>query len=365
MSKPLCVDLFSGLGGWAEGFLAEDWLIIGFDIEPQQDYPGELVIQDVATLDGAQCRAADVIVASPPCQAYSYAKMPWKAARAVPPNPKPDWWLKSESKMTLPELRQWQWWQREFPAPPPDNSLFNHCFRIRDEASEAAGRRIPLIVENVCGAQKWVGRALHPIHYGSYYLWGDVHRVGDRLYFGEDRSNGLPIPKAKKFKGMGKDGEKDSAQRRIGLGNWRERLLEGVENPGADTFHKDGKPCPRLTTPYIKNDGGSWFALAHNTTSGKGQNPDGRKSTTSSAPRQWRDRERPRMNEDPAAVKVGGGWFGRGDDQSLMRQFNSRSAARKHASAMIAKIPLPLARHIAQVLKPRIEPKVDRKVLLS
>jgi hypothetical protein len=28
------------------------------------------------------------------------------------------------------------------------------------------------VVENVCGAQKWVGRARW--HFGSYYLWGDV-----------------------------------------------------------------------------------------------------------------------------------------------------------------------------------------------
>ena len=23
--RPLCIDLFSGLGGWADGFLAEDY----------------------------------------------------------------------------------------------------------------------------------------------------------------------------------------------------------------------------------------------------------------------------------------------------------------------------------------------------
>jgi site-specific DNA-cytosine methylase len=31
--KPLCIDLFCGLGGWGEGFLAEGWDVIGFDIE--------------------------------------------------------------------------------------------------------------------------------------------------------------------------------------------------------------------------------------------------------------------------------------------------------------------------------------------
>jgi len=52
------------------------------------------------------------------------------------------------------------------------NDPFRACFRIQREASEAAGHHIPLIVENVKGAQPWVGRAKW--HYGSFYLWGDV-----------------------------------------------------------------------------------------------------------------------------------------------------------------------------------------------
>jgi hypothetical protein len=52
------------------------------------------------------------------------------------------------------------------------NALFDACFRIQREASEAAGRHIPMVVENVRGAQPWVGRAAW--NYGSYYLWGDV-----------------------------------------------------------------------------------------------------------------------------------------------------------------------------------------------
>src|SRR5215472_1066254 len=141
--KPLAIDLFCGLGGWAQGLLAEGYDVIGFDIERHEygehRYPAQLVLQDVLTLDGAQFRDAALIVASPPCQAYSYRAMPWKRAKALPP---------------------------------PDNALFDSCFRIQREASEAAGRYIPLIVENVCGAQKWVGRAKW--HFGSYYLWGDV-----------------------------------------------------------------------------------------------------------------------------------------------------------------------------------------------
>ena len=143
MTLPLCIDLFAGLGGWAEGFLAEGWRVIGFDIERHDHgtggYPGQLVLQDVATLDGRQFRAASLIVASPPCQAYSYRAMPWKRAKALPA---------------------------------PDNGLFFAPFRIQREACAAAGRYIPLIVENVKAAQAWVGRAAW--HYGSFYLWGDV-----------------------------------------------------------------------------------------------------------------------------------------------------------------------------------------------
>ena len=264
--KPLAIDLYCGLGGWAEGFLCEGFDVIGFDIEARP-YPGQLVLQDVATLDGAQFAGAAAIVASPPCQAYSYRAMPWKRAKALPP---------------------------------PDNTLFDACFRIQREASEAAGRHIPMVVENVKGAQKWVGRARW--HYGSYYLWGDVPAL-------------MPYEFSR------------------------------------------------------KNNGGSWFAIAHNTTSGHRQNPDGR--NPEAAP--WNvkgfgggwfeNNEKSRMNpsrnpREFLAVKMqtagpgiqyGGnfGWNG-----SAMRTGNSRSEARKQASALIAKIPFDLAAHIARCFYP-------------
>ena len=46
------------------------------------------------------------------------------------------------------------------------------------------------------------------------------------------------------------------------------------------------------------------------------------------------------------------GWAMFGWDCSPMRRNNSRSSARKAASAMIAKIPLPLSRHIGAVFYP-------------
>jgi len=231
MPLPLAIDLFCGLGGWTEGLLAEGWRVAGFDIERhvygQARYPAQLVLQDVLTMHGSQFASADLIVASPPCQAYSYRAMPWKRAKALPP---------------------------------PDNALFNACFRIQREAIEAANRFIPLVVENVRGAQPYVGRARW--HFGSFYLWGDVPAL-------------MPPVRAR------------------------------------------------------KNNGGSWFAIAHNTTSGHGRNPDGRKAPSGT---QW-------FNDGPRT-------------SDSLASMGGKSHARKAASAHIAKIPTVLARHIARAWYP-------------
>ncbi len=265
VNQPLAIDLFCGLGGWTEGLLAEGYRVIGFDIEyheyGEHRYPAQLVIQDVLTLHGSQFRNADLIVASPPCQAYSYRAMPWKRAKALPP---------------------------------PDNTLFDACFRIQHEACEAAGRHIPLVVENVCGAQKWVGRARW--HFGSYYLWGDVPAL-------------MPIT----FKGSMK----------VGATNFhRDRCRGGRKLPDNNSPRRwEDRDIQRLGDA-TKNNGGSWFNIGS----------PGQKVT----------------NKNP--VHGYGGSFGW--DGSQMRRNNSKSPARKAASAMIAKIPFELSRHIARVYKP-------------
>lgn len=150
---PLAIDLFCGLGGWTEGLLAEGYRVVGFDnvrhCYGESRYPAQLVIQDVLTLQGAQLKSAALIVASPPCQEFSYMAMPW-----------------SRAKQKIREYRDGTRDVKQLMA------LFDACFRIQREACEAAGHHIPLVVENVCGAQKWVGRARW--HFGSFYLWGDI-----------------------------------------------------------------------------------------------------------------------------------------------------------------------------------------------
>jgi site-specific DNA-cytosine methylase len=117
---PLAIDLFAGLGGWTDGFVAEGWNVVGFDVTRHvygaDRYPAQLVLQDVLTIHGSQFRNADIIVASPPCQQYSWLAMPW--SRSKDPN---------NSKAAKALRAKWE-------AEGPDNRLFDACFRIQREA---------------------------------------------------------------------------------------------------------------------------------------------------------------------------------------------------------------------------------------
>jgi hypothetical protein len=264
--RPLAIDLYAGLGGWTEGLLAEGYRVVGFDIERHvygsARYPAQLVLQDVLTLHGAQFKDAALIVASPPCQAYSYRAMPWRWAKALPP---------------------------------PDNTLFEACFRIQHEACEAAGRHIPLVVENVRGAQKWVGRARW--HFGSFYLWGDVPAL-------------MPITKKHvKVPTMG--------------ASWY---------PPGHPKHVPGLAFNGHAERAIKNTGGSWFNIGSPGQKETNKNPV---NTIANA------------SEGTKQRGSGHAWY-RGEVGSL----SSKSSARKAASAHIAKIPLVLSRHIARAWKP-------------
>lgn len=325
--KPLCIDLFCGLGGWADGFLAEGYDVVGFDngstapYAMGAKYPGWLVIQDVLTLHGSQFRNADVIVASPPCQNYSYLAMPW--SRSKDPN---------NSKSAKALRRKWE-------TEGPDNRLFDACFRIQREACEAAGRYIPLIVENVRGAQPWVGRSAW--NYGSFHLWGDVPAL-------------MPInlKRAMKVPGFRFDGSGRSFQTASVEG--MKANPDGTNHPTGSWFRiADSSQGDRGS----KNNGGSWFNVAHNTTSGTGRNPvhelAGQKVPVYSDPRRNGGRGVHLTNpaENSEGLKIGGDWFS--DPKSTCRRHGSRSNARRAASAQIAKIPFELASHIARVYKPK------------
>ena len=269
MSKPLVIDLFCGLGGWAEGLLAEGYDVIGFDIERHEygahRYPGQLVIQDVLTLRASQFRDAALIVASPPCQEYSYMAMPWSLAKAKAAAIRAD----TTGKM-LADL----------------NRLFDACFRIQAQASLAAGRHVPMIVENVRGAQKWVGRARW--NYGSFYLWGDVPAL-------------MPFTRhAKQSIGSWSDyGKADYIP--FGFNHEAEKALGGKILGHLN--QRDG----HAHTPHLTNPGEHEGVKHHGS---------------------------------------GAIWFDTG-----LASLPSASRRRKAASAMIAKIPLPLSRHIAAVFR--------------
>ncbi len=143
-----------------------------------------------------------------------------------------------------------------------------------------------MIVENVRGAQRWVGRSRW--NFGSFHLWGDVPAL-------------MPMTKALP---------------KVGGLDWN-----GYRNGDPDYR---GQAFNTHAERVFKNTGGSWFNVAHNTTSGKGRNPDGRKGKGS-----------------------GAAWF---DANHCV--LSSKSTARKAASAMIAKIPLALSSYIARTFKP-------------
>jgi len=331
--RPLAVDLCSGLGGWAEGLEAEGWDVIRVDIEdmfaatgtPKPD-PCLLVLQDVLTIHGSQFTGVDLIVGSSPCQEFSYRAMPWKRAKALTPADvgvdEPEWWKKPEGKMTAAELAEWRAWRERWPSPPPTlgMELFNAQFRIQREASQAAGRHIPMVVENVKGAQPWVGRSRG--NYGSFYFWGDVPAL-------------MPYPSSKGVK--------------VGGMGWY---------PPDDPRWKPGQGFNTLADRQCREEdarknavvgGGSWFAIGGPGQTVTGANPDGRKVPGFRFDGSGRSFQTASVDGQKAN---GGGWFNDGTDPNRMAAFSSKSSARKAASARIAKIPERLSRYVGRVYRP-------------
>jgi hypothetical protein len=141
-----------------------------------------------------------------------------------------------------------------------------------------------MVVENVRGAQKWIGRSRW--NYGSFHLWGDVPAL-------------MPMTKG------------------------------GIMKP----------------QPYQRRHGtGSWFAIDMASSRAGIKTPEhvnkrnGHRSTA-------------HLTNPAEHIKCGGDWFN-GESPSDMRHHSSKSIGRKMATAQIAKIPVPLARHIARTYFP-------------
>lgn len=297
--KPLVIDLFCGLGGWSQAFLNHGFRAVGFDIERHDygtgGYPGELVLRDVRSLTGTelvkQYGVPACIVASPPCQEFSYMAMPWTKAKEK---------------------------RRKILADPAEQKrltdLFNQCFRIQREVVDAAGHYVPIIIENVRGAQEWVGKARW--NFGSFYLWGDVPAL-------------MPIPgKVRKTP----DGSWDASRTNYNPDHQWEGTKHG---PSMGKVWSDRPPsvsAHREKTGF-KSHGLNW----------------------SDQTKRGQDFTRVAGKQTYAALKEGvKGFTPNGEPlgkNTLGRMHGSQSNARKKASAEIAKIPAALAEWIAKCFK--------------
>lgn len=299
MMKPLAIDLFCGLGGWTDGLMAEGYQVTGYDIEAHnygdgKRYPGELVIRDVLTIHGREFKDADLIVASPPCQEFSYMAMPWSRAKAIAA----DYRIGKRDVKSL-------------------TALFDACFRIQREAIEAAGHFIPMIVENVRGAQPWVGKARW--NFGSYYLWGDVPAL-------------MPITRPIR---KSKVGSWDSARGNYNPDkSWDDTATKHGPSPG-----KIWKDRPPSVSAHREKSGFKTQGMNWSDRSIKGQD------FTRIAGRQAESVKNKDSDGYERSHPQAFGW--------KAPRTTSRCSARKAASATIAKIPFALAVWIAKVFKPK------------
>ena len=316
--RPLAIDLFTGAHGWAHGLIKAGFHVIGFDIEDMSAFLGEpkpnhfnLVIQNVLTLNGRQFKDADLIVCSPPCQFFSYVAMPFSKGKERAARTRAD-----------PVLLE------------KELALFNACFRIQRECNEARAEEgkppMPMVVENVRGAQPWVGRAR--ANFGSFYLFGDVpalmpkplkaqksnpdgtnHGTGSWFAIADSKdrgaSNGRKLP-GFRFDGSGR--------------SFQTASVEGMKVPSESGRRTDIGKGARLTTRDcgVERNAATLQAQIEANAHLVG---DGRKAVGSG-------RERFRENQ--------GG-------------FSSKSPARKAASARIAMIPEVLSEWIGWAWFPR------------
>lgn len=69
------LDLFCGAGGAAVGYSRAGFDVVGVDLKPQPHYPFEFHQADAMTMTTADLGRFDAIHASPPCQAFTNARV--------------------------------------------------------------------------------------------------------------------------------------------------------------------------------------------------------------------------------------------------------------------------------------------------
>lgn len=331
--QPLVFDLFCGLGGWTEAFLAQGWRAVGFDIEAHDygngGYPGELVLRDVRSLNGAdlvkEFGSPDCIVASPPCQEFSYMAMPWSKAK------------EKMRKILADEKEQVRL-----------TELFNHCFRIQREVSAAAGRYVPIVIENVRGAQRWVGKARW--NFGSFYLWGDVPAL-------------MPIPAKAKLKTLGPATAAQVENHSCHINEMRDSLKDAGLKAGDRNVGKNGEhKWNHSFADALKGEGNKTAGLNWSDRTIRGQDftrvagkqaMEETKLPGNNSARRRDEREVKRLcdaNEGRKNFTPNGEPLGK---NTLGRRYGSKSKKRKQASAEIAKIPPALSHWIARCFTPK------------
>ena len=145
--RPSLLDLFCGVGGWSKSFASRGWHCVGVDIE-SLGYPYELVQCSVLDLSADFINSFDAITASPPCEEFARAWLPWLRGDKVPAQ-----WAVN--------LLEWSVKLCDRPA------------RIV-ECSNFSARHVP-------GATR----------FESYALWGDVPLLMPQLHRGKMAKSGM------------------------------------------------------------------------------------------------------------------------------------------------------------------------------
>ncbi len=166
MKMPVMLDLFSGLGGASEAMRERGWEVYTVDIDPRF-HPDLLCdVRDFLKL-WPKTKNVDLIWASPPCDEFSKSEKPWF----------------DQDRPSIEAL-----------------ALVWETIKIVRELNPRFW-----ILENVRGAQKWLGKA--PCRIGPFYLWGwfpfdELKQMigNERVFFGKTQLWPHPDRKALRAK---------------------------------------------------------------------------------------------------------------------------------------------------------------------